>query len=76
MTYTEFYEFDYYITKECNYYAYVGAMNHATERDIEKYNYFKEIKEKIEQFKRAAIFDALAKKPEISKEFFEKTLDK
>lgn len=70
MTYTEFKEFDYYITKEYNYYNYVISMNHTTEKDIQNYNYFKRVKEKVDRFKRVAIFDELEKQPTVSKEFF------
>lgn len=77
MTYTEFQDFDYYITINYNYYSSVVMISHcATEKDIQKYNYFKEIKERLDRFKRIAIFDELEKQPTISKEFFIKPIDK
>lgn len=72
MTYTEFREFDDYITSGFEYYSSVVILypNHATEKDIQKYNCFKEIKERLDRFKRVAIFDELEKQPTVSKEFF------
>lgn len=78
MTYTEFKEFDYYITINYDYYSSVAILSPdcATEKDIQRYNYFKEIKERLDRFKRIAIFDELEKQPTISKEFFIKPIDK
>lgn len=67
MTYKEFLKIEYNINKEKNYYCWVVANYCHSKDDEDKYEYYKMKSQKINNFKKKVLTEALKK---ISKDFF------
>lgn len=67
MTYQEFLDIQYKVSKEEDYYCWVCASYHHSKEDEEKYKYYSEKQKKIADFKKKVLTEAIKN---ISKDFF------